>query len=301
MGRLLRALRHSLAEAGDGLRRNPGLSLLSAASIGVSLYVLGLFLLLAFNLNRFVDSLGKEEQVQIYLKDGARPEEIDALHAGLRTDPAVASARLVSSDEARRRFQQTFPSLRDIAGRIGGNPFPASFELQLREGYRDRDALDRISKSYAKAPGVEEVRYDRGWVERLAGIVALVRRGGYGLGALLALAVMVTSGAVIRLTVLARREEIEIMKLVGATAAYIRAPFLLGAAAQGLLGGGLAVGGLLLTHRLVERSELYRENAFMSIAVGRFLPPAAAALLVAGGAALGLLAAILSLRRAGTY
>src|SRR2546422_363690 len=184
----LRALRHHVREAWDGLWRNPTLSLLSAAAIGISLYVLGLFLLLAVNLNRFVE------------------------------------------------------------------------------------ALDRISKSYQKAPGVEEVRYDRDWTERLTAIVALVRRGGYGLGALLVFASLVTVGATVRLTVLARREEIEIMKLVGATAGFIRGPFMLAAAAQGLAGGVLAVAGLFATHRFVERAEIFRANPFLSIVAGRFHP-----------------------------
>jgi len=292
---------HCASEAWDGLRRNPGLSLLSAASIGVSLYVLGLFLLLAFNLNLFVDALGRETQVQVYLKSNAAPEDVERLRAELSTDPAVASARHLSSEEARKRFQDTFPTLRDLSRRIGGDPFPASFELEMREGYRDRDALDRIVKSYARAPGVEDVRYDLGWVERLGGMVMLARRGGYGLGALLALAVMATVGAVVRLTVLARREEIEIMKLVGSTAAYIRGPFLLGAAAQGLAGGGLAFGILRLTYRLLLRSEIYRANPFMAIVAGRFLPAEISLLLVAGGALLGFVAALLSLRRAGTF
>jgi len=301
MGSLPRAFRHCAAEAWEGLSRNPGLSLLAVVSIGVSLFILGLFVLLILNLNHFVDSLGHEAQVQIYLRDGAGAADVDALRAQLRTDPAIESTLYVSSEEARRRFHETFPSLRDLAERVGGNPFPAAFELRLREGYRDRDAINRMVKSYDKAPGVEEVRYDLGWVERLTGIAALVRRGGYGIGAILALAVMITVGAVVRLTVLARREEIEIMKLVGATAAYIRAPFLVGAAVQGLAGGALASGLLLLTHRLIGRSAIYQANPFMSIVLGRFLPAEAVALLVAGGAALGLVGATLSLRRAGTF
>jgi cell division transport system permease protein len=301
MRRLFRALIHCVSEAWDGLWRNPGLSLLSAASIGVSLYVLGLFLLLAFNLNLFIEALGHEAQVQVYLRSNAAPDEVEKLRAELSTDPAVASARHLSSEEARKRFQDTFPTLRDLSQRIGGDPFPASFEVVMREGYRDRDALDRIVKSYAKAPGVEEVRYDLGWVERLGGMVTLVRRGGYGLGLLLAIAVMATVGAVVRLTVLARREEIEIMKLVGSTATYIRGPFLLGAAAQGLAGGGLAYGILRLSHRLLLRSEIYRANPFMAIVSGHFLPAEASLLLVAGGSCLGFIAALLSLRRAGTF
>ena len=301
MGRPLLAIRHSIREASEGLWRNPALSLLSAASIGISLYMLGLFLLLAFNLNRFVEALGRETQVQVYLLDKVTRDNLSNLRAEFATDPAIAAVGFVSKEAARLRFQRDFPSLGDLPERVGSNPFPASFELEIRGAYRDPASLDRIAKSYEKAPGVEEVRYDRGWTERLVGIVALVQRGGYGLGILLALAALVTVGAVVQLTVLARREEIEIMKLVGATAAFIRGPFLLAAAVQGLVGGGIAVAGLFVTHRLVERSEVFRTNPFMSLVAGQFLPTDAAVALAAGGAALGVLAAILSLRRAGTY
>src|SRR5881628_1663912 len=272
MGRLLRALRHCIREAWDGLWRNAALSLLSAAAIGISLYVLGLFLLLAFNLNRFVEELGRATQVQVYLREDAAPEQIRKLRAEFASDPAIAAARFVSKSEARQRFQRDFPTLRDLPERVGGNPFPASFDLEIRDAFRDPEALDRLVTSYRKAPGIEEVRYDRGWTERLSRIVGLVRKGGYGIGALLAFAALVTVGATVRLTVLARREEIEIMKLVGATAGFIRGPFMLAAAAQGLAGGVLAVAGLFATHRFVERAEIFRANPFLSIVAGRFLP-----------------------------
>jgi cell division transport system permease protein len=299
--RLLRALRQCGREAWEGLWRNPALSLLAAGSIGISLYVLGLFVLLVFNMNAFVDSLGREAQAQVFLKTGATAAEIEKLARELASDPAVENARFVTAGEARQRFQQTFPALRDLPDRVGGEPFPASFELELRPEHREPGALERLALQYGRAPGVEEVRYDVGWVQRLAAMVDLVRRGGYGLGILLAAAALVTVAAVVRLTVLARREEIEIMKLVGATAAFIRAPFLLGATAQGLAGGALAAGGLVLTHHLLTRSLVYRSNPFMALAVGRMLPPEALAALALGGAALGLLAAIASLRRAGSF
>ena len=300
MGSLLRALRHHVREAWDGLWRNPMLSLLSAAAIGISLYVLGLFLLVALNLNRFVEELGRQTQVQVYLREEVTPEQMRTLRAEFASDPAIAAVRFITKADARSRFQRDFPTLRDLPQRVGGNPFPASFELEVLDTYREPEALDRISKSYQKAPGVEEVRYDRDWTERLAAIVALVRRGGYGLGALLAFAALVTVGATVRLTVLARREEIEIMKLVGATAGFIRGPFMLAAAAQGLAGGVLAVAGLFATHRFVERAEIFRANPFLSIVAGRFLPGGASLALAAGGALLGIVAALLSLRRAGT-
>jgi cell division transport system permease protein len=279
---------------------DPVCAVLAAAGIGISLYVLGLFLLVAFNLDRFVEELGRETQVRVYLRDDVTQEQIRSLRAEFGSDPAIAAVLFVSKDDARLRFQQDFPTLRDLPEHVGGNPFPASFDLQILREYRDPEALDRIVNSYDKAPGVEEVRYDRGWTERLAGIVGLVQKGGYGIGALLAFAALVTVGATVRLTVLARREEIEIMKLVGATAGFIRGPFMLAAAVQGLAGGVVAVAGLLVTHRLVERADIVRANPFMSIVAGRFLPSGAALALAAMGAALGIVAAVLSLRRAGT-
>jgi cell division transport system permease protein len=300
MGSLLRALRHHVREAWDGLWRNPALSLLSAAAIGISLYVLGLFLLVALNLNRFVEDLGRQTQVQVYLREDATPDQTRTLRAEFATDPAIGAVAFISKTDARTRFQRDFPTLRDLPERVGGNPFPASFELEIRDAFRDPESLDHVAKSYEKAPGVEEVRYDRGWTERLASIVGLLRRGGYAIGGLLVFAALVTVGATVRLTVLARREEIEIMKLVGATAGFIRGPFMLAAAAQGLAGGVLAIAGLLATHHFVERAEIFRANPFLSIVAGRFLPAGASLAVAAGGGLLGILAAVLSLRRAGT-
>jgi cell division transport system permease protein len=296
----LQGMRHCLREAGEGLWRYPALTLLSTLSIAVTLYVFGLFTLLAFNLNRTVQGLGRELQMQVYLKPSASNDDIENLRTALLTDEAVAEATLVSPEEARRRFDEQFPGLSDLPGEVGGDIFPAAFEVKLRPGYNDPDAVDRLARAFRIGPGVDEVRFDRGWFEKLSGLITLVRGGGYGIGTLLLLAVMVTIGSVVRLTVLARREEIEIMKLVGATAAFIRAPFLLGAGTQGLLGGLAASGGLLLSWRLLVRSTIYRENPFMVLAAGRFLPPAGIAALAITGMLLGLLAATVSLWRAGS-
>src|SRR5436309_13317399 len=206
MRRLLRDLRHCIRETWDGLWRNPALSLLSAAAIGISLYVLGLFLLLAFNLNRFVGALGRETQIQVYLREDATPDQLRTLRAEFASDPAISEARYVSKTDARQRFQRDFPTLRDLPGRVGGNPFPASFELEVLDASRDPEGLDRIAKSYQKAPAVEEVRYDRGFTERLAGMVALVQKGGYGMGAPLACAAAVRVGGTSRGSVAVRHK-----------------------------------------------------------------------------------------------
>lgn len=301
MRRLVRAIIHGTREARDGLWRNPALSLLSSLSIGAAIYVVGLFALIAFNLGGYVETLGRDVQVQVYLRDGISPGALRSLREALGTDPAVEALRYVSQEEAQRRFRETFPTLKDLSETVRGNPFPASFELTIRSAARAPAALEALARHYQASRGVEEVRYDLGWIERLAGAVRLVRGGGLGLGIVLALAMMVTVGAVVRLTVLARREEIEIMKLVGATARFIRGPFLLGAAVQGGVGGGIAIGALLMTHRLIESSEMAHSSPFVAVLFGSFLTPAMTVGLASSGAALGLVAAALALRGAGRY
>ena len=298
MGAFFQGVRHCLREAGDGLARYPALTLLAALSIAVSLYVFGLFTLLAVNLNTMVQGLGHELRMQVYLKPSAGPDDVETLRTALLTDEAVADARLITPAEARRRFESQFPGLKELPGEIGGDIFPPAFEVTLRHGYQDPDAVERLARAFRVGPGVDEVRFDRGWFEKLSGLIALMRGGGYGLGTLLLLAVMVTVGAVVRLTVLARREEIDIMKLVGATAGFIRGPFLVGAAVQGLLGGLLAAGGLFLTWRLLLGSAVYRENPFMALLAGRFLPPGGIVGLAAAGVILSVFAAVVSLKRA---
>ncbi len=296
----LQAIRHGMVEARDGLVRHPALTILATLSIGVSLYVFGLFLLLVFNLGVTSRSLAHELRLHVYLKPGATAAAIDEVRDLLAADPGVAEARYVSPDEARAQFAAQFPGLGDLPAEVGGEIFPPAFDLTLHEGYQDADAADRLAKVWRLAPAVDEVRYDRSWFERFEGLVDLVRSGGYGMGTLLLLAVMVTIGAVVRLTVLARREEIEIMKLVGATAAFVRGPFVAGAAAQGLFGGLLAAAALRGTWRLFLGSGAYRENPFMALVAGHFPRPELLLLLPAAGALLAIIAAFLSLRRAST-
>jgi cell division transport system permease protein len=300
MNGLLRAVSPGIRETWDGLVRHPALTLLATLSIGTTLYVLGLFLLLAFNLDQTSRTLARELRVHLYLKPGVSGEAVADITSMLAGDPAVLEAHFIPEKEARALFAAQFPGLGDLPAEVGGEIFPPSFELELRREYQDADAVERLIKVWGKSAGVDEVRYDRGWFERLAGLLELIRSGGYGLGGLLLLAVMVTVGAVVRLTVMARREEIEIMKLVGATTAFVRAPFLAGAMVQGLAGGILATAAVRLTWGLLVGSEAYHENPFMALAAGRFPGTAALAILPVAGALLGIAAAALSLRRAAT-
>lgn len=230
------------SEAVAGFRRAPLLTGLSVLMVALAFLVLALFGLVAHNLQAAVSQLEERVEVVVYLREDARPAEVSAALEALRTMPGVEGVRHVTKDEALERALRELPEIAEVSSDLEVNPFPASLEVRFQAGRRDTETVKRVAEAAASLPGVEEVRYGREWVERLfflrrvAGLAALVL--GVSFGAVAAL-IMATA---IRLAVLARRDEIYVMQLVGARDAYIRSPFLLEGVVVGTAGALLALG-----------------------------------------------------------
>jgi len=143
----------------------------------------------------------------------------------------------------------------------------------------------------------EEVQFDVDWIRRLRGAVQLAKIAGFVLAALLTLGAAFTIANVVRLTILLHRDEIEILRLVGAPELLIRGPFVLGGLAQGFLGAALAVGGLWLVYRGVIAWVAATKNAFLGVFAVRFLPGSTSLLLLAFGVAAGVAGGLLAVRR----
>ena len=292
---LLRALVYFLEEALQSLWRSRLISALSVATIGVSLFVLGAFLTVASNLNAVVSHWTQKVQVTVYLRDGIEPRARALLEERLVSDPAVASFQGVSRDQALARFKDLFRDLRTLPDDLGENPFPESIEVSLRPDRQSADEVRRLAGSLQQAPGVEEVQYDLLWIQRLATTVRLVRGLGAVLGGILAMAGVFTISNVIRLTVYARQDELDIMRLVGATRAYVRGPFVVEGVLQGGLGGMVAVALLYLSVRVLARDALEASDLLGRAAL--LLPVEVCAALVVGGMAVGLVGSLVSLGR----
>ncbi len=292
---VLRALTYFLEEALTSLMRSRLISALSVGTIGVSLFVLGAFLTVASNLNGVVARWTQKVQITAYLRDGIEPRARALLEERLNGDPAVASFTAVSRDEALARFKALFRDLRTLPDDLGENPFPESIEITLRPERQSALEVRRLTAELQAAPGIEEVQYDLLWIQRLATAVRLVRGLGGVLGGILALAGVFTISNVIRLTVYARQDELDIMRLVGATRAYVRGPFVVEGVLQGGLGGLLAVGLLygsirLLAEDVLAASELLGRSVLL-------LPAEVCLGLVLGGMAVGLVGSLVSLGR----
>ncbi len=292
---VLRAAVYFLEEALQSLWRSRLISVLSVVTIGVSLFVLGAFLTVASNLNAVVARWTQKVQVTVYLRDGIEPRARTLLEERLKQDEGVLSFAAVSRDEALARFKALFHDLRSLPDDLGQNPFPESIEVSLRPERQSAEHVRTLAASLQQTPGVEEVQYDLLWIQRLATVVRLVRGLSGVLGGILALAGVFTISNVIRLTVYARQDELDIMRLVGATQAYVRGPFVMEGVLQGGLGGLFAVGLLYLSLRLLAQDALAASDLMGRAAL--LLPAGVCFGLVLGGMFVGLVGSLVSLGR----
>lgn len=231
---------YAIREALAAFRRAPVLTGLSAAMVGLALFVVGLFGLATYNLRLALAAIEERVEVVVYLRDDTRQSEIDLLQSDLSDIGEVARVKYVSKQEALERARQDLPEFSDLFSGLDVNPLPQSLEMELRPGARNQEVVESLSKTAEAYPFVEDVRYGREWVDKLF----TLRRVGAATTAVLGGAFLMVAaliiGTALRIAVFARRDEIHIMRLVGATNGFIRLPFLLEGAMSGLMGGLLA-------------------------------------------------------------
>jgi cell division transport system permease protein len=295
---LTRSLRYFLREAAADLWRRRTVNVLSVGTIGASLYVVGLFILVTTNVGRLISSWAEENRISVYMADGAPESQRLAIEQKLSGHPSVKSAAFVTKDDALVRFRKDFPDLADLAVGFDANPLPASFEVMLKKEAADPQAVEAIAKEFSALAGVEGVRYDLAWVRRVRRLLELLGLAGAALGAILLTAAVITISGVIRLNVMARRDEIEILRLVGATRGFIRGPFLVEGAFQGIVAAVVALLMIAGTWSLVSSSGPVRADLLLQAVVGGFLPLWTWGALLAVGLAVGLAGSLLSLRSA---
>jgi cell division transport system permease protein len=225
---------YAFEEAFISLRRSMRSALVSIATIGIAFATLGGFLLISVNVQGLLDTWLQAAEMSVYLHETATDQERTELEAFLRSQSGVAAVEYVSRERALERFRTDFPELRDVTTGLGENPFPSAIEVRLQPD-GGGDAADALSKEVATRAGVADVRYDRQWLSRLIGAVSSARWAAGIVAAILMLGAAFTVAAVVRLSLYARRDELEIMQLVGAPLSYIRGP----AVAEGFLLGGL--------------------------------------------------------------
>jgi len=295
----VRAVDYALRQAWASLKRSVGASALSTVAIALAVIVLGVLLLLTWNAERVIAQWASAAEFSVFLRDDASSEQRGAIEAALDQSGVVAGRDYVSKSQALARFRREFAELASLASGFDDNPFPASVEVRLRpEAERDGRA-DALVRRVVSLPGVADVRYDSEWLSTFGEGLRTVRGAGLMLAAVMALAAAVTVAAVVRIGLYARRDEIEIMELVGAPLAFIRGPFV----AEGLLQGGagavLALIVLWIGFALARGWWGTDLGAMLNGLSMAFLPLRLCAVLVGGGMAVGAAGGLAAARHAG--
>lgn len=271
-------------------------SFVAVAMITISLLIVGTFLLVAENLGRAAEEWQGKSRVIVYLETDATPAQVQAVDRLLASKPDFARRRLVTREEALARFKTWFANMSDVIGQLDENPFPPSYEIDVEPRLAQARAFHDTIAAIRATSGVDQVQYDWEWIARLRKLVNVINVAGLVAGGILAVAAAFTIANVIRLTMMLYREEIEIMRLVGATERIIRGPFLIEGFLQGTIGGVLAVLLLFGLYEVARRSLAASSSMLWGFLFAGFLPWEKIAALVAGGMLAGWFGSWLSVR-----
>lgn len=287
------SLPYFLATAADSMRHNHVRTILAAVAVSIPLYVLGVFAAVSVNLSPWVAALADEALLVVFLEDALAAGDRSAVEEGLQT-PAVERATYVSPEEAARRLSASLHvSLEGEA--VGSAPIlPPSYEVHLTPEASAEP--ETVAAALARIPGVVDVTTQAELVRRLRLVLTVVRVLGAFLGTILTVAALITMSNVVRIIFDTRRDEVGILRLVGATDAFVKGPFLAEGALLGLAGGLLSVVALLVTRPLFASSLARAEGLLGDAASQLQIPFTLALLLLAFGAMLGLGSASLALR-----
>jgi len=291
------ALSYAFDEAVASLWRGRRSGFLSMTTIGLALFVLGGFLLTTANLQRLGDEWSRSAEMSVYLNDNASDAQRSAIEGLLAPGSLIVGAEYVSKAQALDRFKQTFADLATTAGTLDTNPLPASFEVRLQPQSGTSPGIDELAQRLRTTAGVADVRYDRQWLERLTSIIRIVRAVGLSLAGVLIVAAALTVATVVRLALHARRDELEIMQLVGAPEVYIRGPFIFEGVLQGGVGAIFALVLLSVIYLVLRGPYLVPLAAAINFSSVSFLSFGLCLLLLLGGMLVGCLGGLVASRR----
>lgn len=285
----LRQHGQALGSATRRLLRTGGL--LGALVIGVALALPAAGYALLEGMRGVTARLAVDPQVSIFLRPEAKRAEADALGAALRADGRIAKLRFVPREEALKELSAV-QGMPEVIAALGRNPLPDAFVAQVRE-----DTLQDFAADARKLAGVGAVQADTAWARRLAALAGVARFALWLVAGLLGAGLIAVTFNTIGLQILTRREEIEVLKLIGATDAFIQRPFYYLGLLQGLAGGAVALAIVAVSLTLLNREVQPLAESYGSGFRFGFLPIADAVAVVGFSALIGWLGAYLSVRR----
>jgi cell division transport system permease protein len=238
---------HILQEALRSIGRNRGNYVLAATVQAVCLTLLSIFIVLTWNVLRLSEAAGRRVEVYAFLAETAEPRLLEERVSSM---DGVVRTRYVTKDEALEELRQDLGTDDVLLEALGENPLPASIRVTVRSGFASVGQLDALEKKLMLMPGVAEVWSGREMLDRLSRIARTVLVLDFGVLAIVFCAVLFIVFQTVEAAISARRHEVEVMELVGASATAVRLPFIIEGCSQGILGGCAALLLVVLLHRV---------------------------------------------------
>ncbi len=215
--------------------------ILTSGIMAMTLFIFGGFLLIQENLHGWLKGWGSQVQIFAYLENSLSPAEVKTLLVRVRSYPEVAQARFVSNVEAWGDFREVMGAQSGVLEGLQADILPSSLEIALKRGHRQRASMEGLAERLRQMRGVHEIEYPGEWMEKLSLLVLGVQWAKWILGGFLFIATLLIVGSTVKLAILARKDEIEIMQLVGASEGLIKAPFVIEGMVQGVVGASLSL------------------------------------------------------------
>ena len=297
MTRVWRGIVEAVRNAFVDVLRRPLFALLAVLTMAVAVTVLAGFTLLARGAREFYGRLVADSPVEVYLRPTAAPDDVSSLEALLKRDPTVERVERISSEQALSEFVKLYPDLGDVRQLLGDNPLPASLRATVRKA--DPAAVAALVRAARAHPAAISVRYDREWIEGLSRVGGGLRLFALLGSAALMFAALVTVGAVVRLALDDKLDEVKLLRLVGAPASFVLAPVFLSGGILGGAGAAVALGAVGAARSVaVGWAGATPFGVFLRAALGGELPLGPGAALLAFGFAAGAISAGIAAGRA---
>jgi cell division transport system permease protein len=270
---------------------------LTSGTMAMSLFIFGVFLLMQENLESLLARWGDQIQIHAYLQRGLPAAEIQAILARVQMFPEVERARFISQEQAWKDFQAALGAQSGVLEGLPADVLPASFEIAVKPEFRDGPLVEELARRLRNENGIATVEYPQEWVDRLSLVVLAVQWTKWLFGGVLFVATFFVVGSTVRLASLARKDEIEIMQLVGASEETIQAPFVLEGMLQGIVGATLSVFALWGLFVFFHQSVTSQAALFAPLDRPQFLRLNSIGLIFLIGWMLGATGSLFSLRR----
>ena len=271
------------------------LNVVTIITIAISILIVSAFALFFVNANEIINSWKKGIRIMAYLKPDAPEIKIPELKQKIQHIGGIQDVRFISKKEAFQQLKKQMRRQSSLFENLKKNPLPDAFEIRLIASFQNQEKVEMLATRLESLPQIDEVEYGQRWLGRFTNFFNLFRLTGYAMGGLFFMAALLIVANTIRLVLYSRREEIEIMRLVGATDSFIKAPFYIQGFIQGAFGGIIGLAALFVTFMFISLS--VQQGLSPGLFTIRFLSPGAFCGIILGSTFVGWIGCYLSLKQ----